>query len=56
MFELESLAKMGLTGWPLVTAIAFAILGFVSLFQGWPWTGVITINQCKCKKRKGDDE
>jgi hypothetical protein len=45
MFELDSLAKMGLQGWPLVAAIAIVCFSIVAWWNGdWPWTGVINMS------------
>lgn len=42
MFELESLQKMGLQGWPLVVAIGIICASIVAFWTGnWPWTGMI---------------
>lgn len=59
MFDLETLTKMGLTGWPLVAAIAVVSVCFVSLWIGWPWDGIIQKNyncDCTCKSCAGEDE
>lgn len=56
MFNIENLAKLGLQGWPLVAAIGLVVGGVVSFWQGWPWEGIIVINQnCKCKKDDSDE-
>lgn len=42
MFELDSLAKMGLQGWPLVVAIGIVCVSFVAWWNGsWPWTNLV---------------
>ena len=37
MFAVESV----LAGWPLAVVICAGIMGFVSFFIGWPWSGII---------------
>lgn len=57
MFELDSLSKMGLQGWPLVAGIAIVVVGFVSWWNGeWPWQGIINHNHYHGKKNEEDDE
>jgi hypothetical protein len=60
--NLETLAELGLQGWPLVAAIAIVCTSVVALWHGeWPWQGIIKKNynytcDCTCKSCAGEDE
>lgn len=54
--EIDELVKAGLTGWPLAFAAVGIAVCFVSLFVGWPWRGIISINKCSCKHDNEDED
>lgn len=58
--NLEVLRDLGLTGWPLVTAITVICMTTYAIWHGeWPWSGIIQKNyncDCTCKSCAGEDE
>lgn len=39
--DIDELIKAGLTGWPLAIVSIAIVIGFVSIWRGWPWEGII---------------
>ena len=57
---MEYLKELGVTGWPAVITVIGLAICFVSLWNGWPWEGIITINKhyhCdKCEDCEEDND